>query len=282
MKALLCLLMLIPVMLKTCVNQAKDDDRKPLAEVGGEVVYLDEALQGMPEGLSTKDSSVYVKQFVKNRVKDLLIYEKAVKNIPQSQELEDLVEDYRRSLIIYEYQQQVLNEKMQTELTETEMMDFYKSNSIRFAAERNLVKGVFVKVPKNAADLDKLKRIYKSSSSDAFEKMEKYCVQNAGQVEYFYDKWISFDDIMDNIPYEISNPSEFLRTHSTLEVVENDFCYLLYIDDYVLSGSTAPFEYVRENVKNVMMNSRKTAFMHQLEQNLLNEAEHKNKIKYYK
>ena len=282
MKSLLCLLMLIPMMLNTCVHSAKDKDRVPLAEVGDEVVYLDEALQGMPQGLSGKDSTVYVKQFLKNRVKDLLVYEKAVKNIPQSQELEDLVENYRRSLIVYEYQQHVLDEKMQTEISESEMMDFYKSNSRRFAAERNLVKGIFIKIPKNAPDLEKLKRLYKSSSSESFEKIERYCVQNAGQVEYFYDKWISFDDIMDNIPYLISNQADFLRTRSTLEVVENDFCYLLYIDDYVLSGNTAPFEYVRNNVKNVMMNSRKTGFIHQFEQNLLNEAEKKNKIKYYK
>jgi hypothetical protein len=282
MRPLLCLLMMIPLLLKTCVNSGSDKDRTPLAKVGNEVVYLDEALEGMPEGLSGKDSTTYVRQFLKNRVKDLLLYEKAVKNIPQNQEMDDLVENYRRSLIIYKYQQQVMNEKMQTEMTDSEMLDFYKLNSRRFTSEHNLVKGIFIKIPKNAPGLDNLKKLYKSSSADSFEKIEKYCVQNAGQVDNFYDKWISFDDIMDNIPYTISNRSEFLRTHSTLDVVENGFCYLLYIDEYVLSGNTAPFEYVRDEVKNVMMNSRKTEFIHQFEQNLLKEAEQKKKIKYYK
>jgi len=283
MKPLLWLLMLIPLLLKTCSNSETEKDRVPLAKVGNEVVYLDEALQGMPEGLSGKDSTLYVRQFLKSRVKDLLVYEKAVKNIPQNQELEDLVENYRRSLIIYEYQQQVLKEKMQTELSESELLDFYKVNSKKFIAERNLVKGIFIKIPKNAPDLGKIKQLYKSSSTDSFEKIEKYCVQNAGQFEYFYDKWVSLDDIMDNIPYTISgSQSDFLKSHSALELVEKDFCYLLNIDDYVLSGNTAPFEYVHDNVKNVMMNSRKTEFVHQFEQNLLSEAEHKGKIKYYK
>jgi hypothetical protein len=282
MRLLLCLLMMIPLLLKSCVTSRSDEDRTPLAKVGDEVVYLDEALDGMPEGLSGKDSTTYVRQFLRNRVKDLLIYEKAVKNIPQNQEMDDLVENYRRSLIIYKYQQQVMNEKMKTEITDSEMLNFYKLNSRRFVAEHNLVKGIFIKVPKNAPGLENFKRLYRSSSADSFEKIEKYCVQNAGQVENFYDKWISFDDIMDNIPYTISNRSEFLRTHSTLDVVENNFCYLLYIDEYVISGNIAPFEYVRDDVKNVMMNSRKTEFIHQFEQNLLKEAEHKKKIKYYK
>lgn len=282
MRSLLYVFMLVPLLLQSCVNSTKDDDRTPLAEVGDKMIYLDEALQGMPKGLSGKDSAAYVSHFIKNRVKDLLIYEKAVKNIPQSRELEDLVESYRRSLIVYEYQQQVLNEKMEKEVSESEIADFYKANSKRFAAERNLVKGIFIKIPKNSPDLEKLKKVYKSSSAESFEKIEKICVQNAGQVEYFYDKWVSFDDIMDNIPYTMSNQSDFLKTRTTLEVVEKDFCYLLYIDEYVLSGNTAPFDYVRNNVKTVMMNSRKTEFFHQFEQALLKEAERKNKIKYYK
>lgn len=282
MKLLLSLLMMIPLLLRTCSNSESEKDRVPLAKVGSATVYLDEAIQGMPQGLSAKDSSTYVKQFVRSRVKEMLIYEKAVKNIPQNQELEDLVENYRRSLIIYEYQQQVMNEKMQTEITESELLDFYKTNSRRFAAEHNLVKGIFIKISKNAPELEKLKQLYKSSSAESFEKIEKICVQNAGQVSFFYDRWVSFEDIMDNIPYAISNKSEFLRTRSTLDVVENDFCYLLYIHEYVLSGNTAPYDYVRENVNTVMMNSRKTQFIHQFEQNLLKEAEQKKKIKYYK
>lgn len=274
------MLMLIPVMLKTCITPEKDDDRVRLAKVGGEVIYLDEALEGLPTGLSEKDSAVYVQQFLKNRIKDLLVYEKAVKNIPQNKELEDLVENYRRSLIIYEYQQQVLNEKMQTEISDSDMMDFYQTNSRRFVAERNLVKGIFLKVPGDAPNIENLKKWYKDSSPEAFEKIENYCVQNAGFFEYFYDKWISFDDILDNIPYTVTNQADLLRTRSTLEVVENGFCYLLYIDEYVLSGSTAPYDYVKSDVKNIMMNSRKTAFLHQFEKSLLDEA--KGKITYYK
>jgi len=282
MKSLICLLMLIPLLLKTCVNSEADNDRVLLAKVGDEAVYLDEALQSMPQGLSGKDSTQFVGQFLKSRVKDLLLYEKAVKNIPQTQEMADLVENYRRSLIIYEYQQQVLNEKMQTEISEPELLDFYKSNNRRFAADHNLVKGIFLKISKNAPDLVNLKKIYKNSSAESIEKVEKYCVQNAGQVEFFYDKWISFDDIMDKIPFSISNKSDFLRTHNTLDVVENDYCYLLYINEYVLSGNTAPFDYVHDNVRNVLINSKKSLFINQFEQNLFKEAEQKKKIKYYK
>lgn len=102
----------------------------------------------------------------------MLVYEKAEKNIPQNQELKDLVENYRSSLIIYEYQQQVLSEKMQTEIFEADLMDFYKSNSNRFPAERNLVKGIFLKVPRNARKTEFLNKIEKDLKKEAEKKRE--------------------------------------------------------------------------------------------------------------
>ena len=282
MRLILWLLILVPLMLKTCTSSKNEDTRVPLAKVGSDVIYVDEALQGIPAGLSKKDSTIYVKQFIDNRIKQLLVYDKAKKNISQNQELESMVEIYRRSLIIYEYQQQTLNEKMQTEISEADLMKFYKSNSNRFLAGQNLVKGLFLKVPKNAPNIENLKKWYKSSSPEAFEKVEKYCVQNGGYFECFYDRWVSFDDILDKIPTTVSNQMNFLKTRSTLEVSEKDYYYMLYIKEHVLTGSTAPFEYVKSDVKNIMMNSKKSEFLSQIEQDLFNEAKKKGRITYYK
>ena len=282
MRLILWLLILVPLMLKTCTSSKNEDNRVSLAKVGSDVIYIDEALQGIPAGLSKKDSTIYVKQFIDNRIKQLLVYDKAKKNISQNQELESMVENYRRSLIIYEYQQQTLNEKMQTEISEADLMKFYKSNSNRFLAGQNLVKGLFLKVPKNAPNIENLKKWYKSSSPEAFEKVEKYCVQNGGYFECFYDRWVSFDDILDKIPTTVSNQMNFLKTRSTLEVSEKDYYYMLYIKEHVLTGSTAPFEYVKSDVKNIMMNSKKSEFLSQIEQDLFNEAKKKGRITYYK
>lgn len=274
-------LMLIPLMLKMCASDDASDDRVRLAKVGSDVIYLDEAVQGMPKGLSAKDSTAYVQQYLKNRVKELLMYDQAVKNIPQGQNIDVLVENYRRSLIIYAYQQQVLNEKMQNNITDTEIQVFYENNRDRFSAGHDLIKGVFVKIPKSAPDLAKLKKLYKNSSNEAFTQIENYCVQNGGQFEYFLDRWVILDDILDQISYDTGKNADFLRTRSTLDVVVGEFEYLLYVNDFVLAGSTAPLEYVKDEVRNIVVNTRKTEFIHRFEQDLLREAEKKGRITYF-
>lgn len=274
-------LMLIPLLLKMCASGDVSDDRVRLAKVGTNVIYLDEAVQGIPQGLSAKDSTAYVQQYLKNRVNELLMYDKAVKNIPQGQDIEELVENYRRSLIIYAYQQQVLNEKMQNDITDTEIQVFYENNRDRFSAGHDLIKGVFVKIPKSAPDLAKLKKLYKNSSNEAFTQIENYCVQNGGQFEYFLDRWVILDDILDQISYDTGKNADFLRTRSTLDVVVGEFEYLLYVDDFILAGSTAPLEYVKDEVRNIVVNTRKTEFIHRFEQDLLREAEKKGRITYF-
>ena len=274
-------LMLIPLLLKMCASGDASDDRVRLAKVGSNVIYLDEAVQGKPQGLSAKDSTAYVQQYLKNRVKELLIYDKAVKNIPQGQDIDELVENYRRSLIIYAYQQQVLNEKMQNDITDTQIQVFYENNRDRFSAGHDLIKGVFVKIPKSAPDLAKLKKLYKNSSNEAFTQIENYCVQNGGQFEYFLDRWVILDDILDQISYDTGKNADFLKTRSTLDVVVGEFEYLLYVNEYVLAGSTAPFEYVKDEVRNIVANTRKTEFILRFEQDLLREAEKKGRITYF-
>ena len=36
-------------------------------------------------------------------------------------------------------------------------------------------------------------------SEASLEKIEKYSVQNATIYDYFYDKWVDFDEVMDEI-----------------------------------------------------------------------------------
>jgi len=274
-------LMLFPLVFTMCTSGDASDARVRLAKVGSEMVYLDEAVQGMPQGLSAKDSGSYVQQFVKNRVKELLLYDQAVKNMPQGRDIDELVENYRRSLVIYAYQQQVLNEKMQKDITDTEIQVFYENNRDRFSARHDLIKGIFIKIPKSASELTKLRKLYKDSSNDAFNQIEKICVQNGGQFEYFYDRWVILDDLLDQFKYDTGKNADFLRTHSALDVVVGQFEYLLYVDDYVLAGSTAPLEYVKDEVRNIVVNTRKTEFVHRFEQDLLREAEKKGKISYF-
>lgn len=268
-------------LISACSGEKKSDDRVLLATVDGESIYLDEATQGMPQGLSSRDSAEYIHQFIRTRARDILLYQQASGELDQSDNIDQLVESYRRSLVIFAYQQKMLAEQMKKGITDADVKAFYDNNHDRFPAGHDLIRGIFIKIPKNATDLGKLRKIYRKSTSDALSQIESFCVQNNGRFEVFYDHWVILDDILDQISHDTGDNDSFLRNHSSLDVVVGDFVYLLYVDDYVLAGTTAPFDYIKDEVRNVLSNTRRTTFITQMEQNMLRQAEKKGDVTYY-
>ena len=271
----------IPLMLGSCLSSDKKDKDIVLAEVNKEKILLKEALINMPDGFVGTDSVNFVQEYLANRIKDMLVYEKAVKTISGNSEIDSLVESYRRSLIVYEYQQQLLNSEVKSEVGEEELMDFYKKNISRFFTDQNLVKGIFLKVDKDASNIEKLRQWCRKPNSEALDKIESYSVQNAVIYNYFMDKWTVLEEVAGSMPLVSNNPSAFLKPGNTVETEDDEYCYLLYVKDCILRGKTAPIEYVRPLVLSVMVNNKKTDILRKYEQDLLDKAIKDGKVIYY-
>ena len=77
--------------------------------------------------------------------------EKAQSNIPDNGEIEKLVENYRKALIMHTYQQALIHQRLSNEISEGELADYYEKNKELFRLERPLMQGLFIKVPLTAA-----------------------------------------------------------------------------------------------------------------------------------
>ena len=92
------------------------------------------------------------------------------------------------------------------------------------------------------------------------ENIEKYCLQNATIYDYFYDKWVDFDQVMGNIPIRLTNEDAFLKANKHIEVSDSLYCYLLNIKEFLPKGDVAPFEYASPQIIEMMINLRKVDF----------------------
>lgn len=272
MKIVFWLVCMVPLLLKTCLSPDEKTEKKVLAEVGGERIYLQEALDGMPKGLSAKDSTNFVKEFLNNKINNLLVYRKAVENLSQTEELEKMVENYRRSLMIYEYQQRVLNERFKSEMNEEEMKRYYEEHRSRFTTDNHLIKGIFLRVPSNAPNLAKLKQWVSDPNEKNLPRIESFCVQYASVFNYFMDQWTPLNEVVGSVHTLAEKGSGLLQEGRTFEVIEDGTCYLLHVSEQVPKGDIAPFEYIKPVVINVMLNAGKATFLKQLEADLRKTA----------
>ena len=267
------ILLTLSVSLFACKKAIQTDEPDALVKVNDRILTRNEVESLIPKGTTSADSLLLAESYIKKWVKDELVLKIAQRNLGSDKEtIDKLVDAYRRSLLRYRYQEKLIQEKLSDEIQESDVLTYYDTNKEKFVLDKNLIKGLFLKIPADAPNLSEVKTWYKSGNVASLEKIEKYSIQNAAIYEYFFDKWVDFDEIRNNIPNQISNPESFLRTNKTLEVTDSSFCYLLNIRQVLLKGQVEPFEYAEPRIREILINQRKLDFIKEFEEELYNDA----------
>jgi hypothetical protein len=248
-------------------------DTEILAKVKDRTLSRAEVMRIIPKNITSVDSLLIAENFIKKWAKDALMYEVALHNLSDEKTgIDQLVEDYRHSLFRYRYQERLIKEKLSADIRVTDRINYYEENQEKFVLDKGLIKGLFLKIPIDAPGLSDVKTWYQSSSLESLEKIEKYSVQNAIFYDYFYDRWVNFDDVMANIPIHIAQTNSFLRENKTVELSDSNYCYLLNIKEHLPVGSVAPYEYAEPQVIEMLINQRKMEFLKDFEEELYQDA----------
>lgn len=249
-----------------------DESRSPVVSVKDRILYKSDLEKAMPYGLSGEDSITAADAYMKKWVGEELLYDKALQNIIDKDQIDALVEDYRKSLIIHSYKERVLKEYLSADATESELMGFYESNKDLFKLKENIIKGLYLKVPLKSPELNNFKKWYSQGTDNAIENIEKKQLQNAVGYEYFYDRWISFESVMESIPYLVVNSDQFLKSRKTLEVQDSAFVYLLNIKEYKLAGEQAPFDYEKSALTELYLKKKEAEYLDRIKEDLYQKA----------
>jgi hypothetical protein len=252
-----------------------------LVEVDGNFLYRENLQKVLPVGLSKDDSLLFAENYIRNWIEEVLLYDKAKANIPDNTEIEKLVENYRKALIVHTYQQALINQRLSPNLPEQDITDFYEKNKSLFMLERPLIKGLFVKVPLGAPRLNEVHEWYKTETHEAVENLEKYSLQHAISYDYFYDKWVAVSDVLGKIPIKDENPETYIQTNRHVELQDTAFYYFLNVTDYRKKGDEEPYDFARTTAKDMLINLRKVDFIKEIKAGLYKEASRKDKIIYH-
>lgn len=284
-KILICLHLFFMVFVAfSCSGSgAADADRalNPIVTVGDKTLYQADLDEVIPIGLSAEDSTAAVKSYIDMWVNDQLIYNKALQNIINKKDIDELVESYKKSLITSSYQEQLLKEYFSKSVSENELKTYYEQNKDKFKLEDNIIKGLYLKIPVNSKQLANFQKWYKQGNDAAIENIEKNTLQNAVAYEYFYDKWVGLVDVLENMPPAVTDEKIFLQRNKNLELRDSSFVYLLNIKEYELAGSEAPYDYVKGQLSEMYMEQKKADYLQQVKKDLYDKAVSDEEIKFY-
>ncbi len=262
-----------------CKNEHKNDVL--LAKVGNATLYKSDIQNLISTNLTQLDSVSLVKSIIENWVRKQVILQQALINLTEEEKNVDKeLEEYRTSLIVYKYEQKYIKERLDTNVTEQELLQYYNDNTQNFILNNNVAKAQFIVLAKDI-NTEQLKTWLRMENTESLQRITEFCYQMALRYDYFNDKWVSFDNLKMLFPYTIAPSDQALTSSKLYEASDTSKQYILYIRELRTKGSQAPFEYVKDDIKNIIVLKRKQQLIKELEQNLYLDALNKNKFTIY-
>ena len=273
-------MMFLSSMLLSCdlIRMKKDEPteevRKAVARVNNSYLYKDELAGIVSNNSSSTDSLDRVTAYINSWIRKQLLIDEAMKTIDIDEaEVERKVLDYRYSLIGYEYQNFYIKQNLNDKISDVEIEAYYKEHIDNFILKQNIIKGTYIKVPKGAPRTARIKELMFSSKEKDENELKSYCLSFSTAYQLSDSSWIEFDKLAVNSPLaEIPNKVQFLKSYNYYETNDVDFLYFIKIDAYKMSDNISPLEFVKEDIKNIILNKRKVELARKLEDQVYENA----------
>lgn len=277
---------ILVISISTLVACGENEEPKAgaVAQVGDKYLYESELISMIPQGLLETDSIAQTEKYIEKWILQQLILQKAEKYLKkESDEIERKVESFRTSLLIHEYKQKFLAQKLDTVVTHAQSLEYYEQYKQDFILKKAAVKCYFIKISKNKPEVEQLKSLIRSMEIGAENNIRKTAKENA---DYFYDysnEWKYLSEIIQltNYSFSTSNESSFLRTQNYIEASDQKYFYFVKILDYKLKDNIAPHTLAKKEIRTIILNRRSTLMLQELERTIRDNAEKNDEVKIF-
>jgi hypothetical protein len=263
------------ILLSGCdLLQLQENSTPVLARVEGEYLFQSDLKGVVPEGLPYSDSVALVKKYVNNWVKNKLMLAQAEKNLTESQmDFDKQLNDYRSSLVIYRYESLLIDQELDTVVSDEEIQQYYQSHVYDFELKENILRAYYVVLESENELLD--------SISDVFVLPDTLAIYSLQDFENFVDfitlstdtnLWMSFVQFQQIIPVESYNHDLFLQNNRYIELEEDGVSYMARILDFKIKDDISPLEVERTNIEQIIINKRKTKLIKKVREDIYNKA----------
>lgn len=219
-----------------------------------------------------EDSARMAEAYIRQWATDILLYDKAKKQTGTKENIERLVEDYRRSLYVHEYEKQLTEQRMPKEVDSDSIQAFYDDNPERFVLRESLLQGVLLVTPVDAPMPDSLRYWLGHIEEGYYEQTEKYAYQFATGYELFTEQWQHANTILQRIPMTYADLNKAIQKEQLIERTDSSYTYLLGITRYCLEGQKMPMEYAAQEIEKILLEQRQVQFLQQEKENIYNNA----------
>ncbi|MBL4710304.1 MAG: hypothetical protein JKY48_17880 [Flavobacteriales bacterium] len=264
--------------LSSC-SLGEDEKKEVLARVGDEYLYREDVIS-LINSENEEDSIAKLRSFVDNWVKEQLLLQKALDNLPEKQaNFEEQLESYKNSLLIYAFENQLVKQKLDTTTSDQELKEYFLQHKENFKLKEGIVKGVFISRIASAPQKDSLEYWLFKDNAYYKEELIEYCSQFASACQLDTNTWIPLTKIKELTNISADKNLNLTRGKNILE--DSLKIMLIQVFDLKSKGDIAAFSWVRNELRGIILNKRKIELISRVKQEIFEAATLKEEYEIY-
>jgi len=277
MKKYLFTYIIVLISLVGCKQEAIDENA--VARVNDQYLLKTDLDMAMPSGLDSKDSLLYRNNYIKIWATKELLLEKARINVEDDNgEIEELIRDYRKELLIDRYKKALLQQELDTVITEVDIIDYYEANKNVYRLNEDLVQLKYIHFNKDMNDKKNLVKLFKSEAPDDLEELI------AREFEFysfsFNDSiWVSYRDVEKKLTF--LKDEKNIKKNQYIQKEDSLGVYLLAVSDLRRRNEVAPLNYIIPTIKQMILHKRKLELMNEIEKTIMVDAINNKQFEQY-
>ena len=255
-------------------GDAESGGTNPVARVYDQYLY-EADLKGVGANAATPEDSIQaVKNYIDSWIRQELVLRYAKENLPEEMtEIDKQIERYRRSLITYTYERELVAQKLDTVVSESDIQQYYDRYKDAFALRTGLFNVRYARL-RNAPPtrLDSVRTWLKAPSYANNSKLQNFCEQFGVRCAASDTAWFTQEDLAQYLPLDKLNWENIGYRKGFAETTDNGDVCMVKVNDYKFKGSYAPLAYVRDDIYNVIINKRKLDYINRVHDAIYDDA----------
>lgn len=253
-----------------------------VARAGDHKLHRGELEKFIPAGVSPEDSAGLAARYIKAWAEDLLMLDMAEAQLSASEkDVSTELEQYRRALLKYRYEQLYINQRLDTLVTDAEIEEFYANNASSFVLERPVIKARYLIIPSDSRLLKRIKSMMSSADDTEVTEAEQLAYTAAIKYADMSDTWMDAITLGQELGVDYKTLLSSIKNGFSEIKDDSGNLHLAYIVDMIPAGKTAPLEYCRERISDLVLSARRHNLQVALEESLLEDARKNNKFVTY-
>lgn len=253
-----------------CNTPAPDPETpKPvlLAQVFNYKLYFDD-ISDLIQGYSNAEDSIQqVRNLTEHWVRDRLILVEAEKKFPKEVNMNKLLEDYRQSLLRHFFEQRIIEERLDTVITESDLLRYYEANKEQHRLETGILRGFYFKIAKPENRSDRILQWWRTFPQQYYEDVIAYASQRAKTNWQDSSKWHEMHMLVQLFPEGTLSPSG-IRSNQRILREDRDYIYLLYPLEVYYERDIAPLSTVRSQAARYIIHQRELELLERIKKEI--------------